>query len=86
MIKDYWGKDGKGNEWRKLFLFGECNNCKDTKVNLSNYILSHARYAIWARRNLAYFEGGKVDIIVMFKTVMRENIFLLWKYLDMDVF
>lgn len=86
LIKDDWGKEIEGDEWRKLFLFGECNNCNDLKVHLCNYILSHARYAIWARRNLAYFEGKKVDINVMFKTVMRKNVFLMWKYLSQDVF
>lgn len=56
LMSDEWGKDVSGNEWKKLFLFGESTNCKDTKVNLCNFVPSHARYAIWARRNLAYFE------------------------------
>lgn len=86
MIKNYWGKDVTGNEWKTLFLFGDCKNCKDMKVNLCNFILSHARYAIWARRNLAYFEGKKVDVTVMFKTVMRKNVYLMWKYLSKDDF
>ncbi len=63
MIKDDWGKDVTGNEWKKLFLFGESTNCKDMKVNLCNFILSHARYAIWARRNLAYFEEKKLMLL-----------------------
>jgi len=85
MVKDDWGKDVTGNEWKKLFLFGVSTNCKDPGVNLCNFILSHARYAIWARRNLAYFEGRKVDVSVMFKSVVRRNVYLMWKYLSKDV-
>ncbi len=86
VINEDWGKDVKGNEWKKLFLFGECTNSQDMKVNLCNFILSHARYAIWARRNLAYFEEKKVDVIEMFRTVMRKTVYLMWKYLSKDVF
>ncbi|XDV53672.1 hypothetical protein PO909_022110 [Leuciscus waleckii] len=86
IIKGNWGKDVTGNEWKKLFLFGESTNCKDVGVSLCNFILSHARYAIWARRNLAYFERKKVDVAVMFKSVVRKNVYLMWKYLSKDTF
>ncbi len=59
LIKDDWGKDVAGNEWKTLFLFGESTNCKDLGVNLCNFILSHARYAIWARRNWHILKGKK---------------------------
>lgn len=86
LIKDGMGKDVTGNEWKKIFLFGECVNHKDKRVNLWNFILSHARYAIWVRRNLAYFEKKKVDVIEMFKTVVRKNVYLMWKYLSKEEF
>lgn len=86
IIKDDWGKDVEENEWKKMLLFGECMNYKDEKVNLCNFILSHARYAIWVRRNTAYFEKKKVDVSAMFKTVVRKNVYTMWKYLSKDVF
>lgn len=86
LIKNGLGKDVIGNVWKKLFLFGECVNHKDRKVNLWNFILSDARYAIWVRRNLAYFEGEKVDVTEMFKNVVRKNVYLMWKYLSKEEF
>ncbi len=68
---------------KKLFLFGECTNYKDKKVNL---ILSNARYAVWVRRNMAYFDKNKVDVIDVFKSIVRKNVFLMWKCLSKDEF
>lgn len=86
LIKINWGKNVERDEWKILFLFGDCVNCKDVKVNFCNYVLSQARYAVWARRNLAYYEGKHVEICTMFKIVLRKNIFLMLKYLCKDVF
>ena len=80
------GKEVEGNEWKKRFLFGECTNYKDRKVNFWNLILSNARYAIWVRRNTAYYEKKKVNVVEMFKSIVRKNVYLLWKYLSKDDF
>lgn len=86
LIKDNWGEKVKQDDWKTLFLFGDCVGHKDVKVNLCNYVLRHARYAVWARRNLAFYEGKNVDICTMFKSVLRKNTYLMWKYLEKDVF
>ncbi len=86
LIKDGMGKEVAGDEWKKLFLFGECTNYKDKKVNLWNLILSNARYAVWVRRNMAYFDKKKADVIDVFKSIVRKNVFLMWKYLSEDEF
>lgn len=86
MIKDGLGKEPAGNEWKKLFLFGELVNYKDKKVNFWNLILSHARYAIWVRRNMAYFDRKKVNVTEIFENSVRKNVYMMWKYLRKEEF
>lgn len=85
-FKNDFGKDVKEEEWKKLFLFGECVNKKDMRGNLCNFILSNARYAIWIRRNLAFHEGRIVDVNGIFRSVMRKNVYSMWKYLVKEEF
>lgn len=80
------GIDVAGEEWKKLFLFGINMNKKDSKVNLWNMLLSNARYAIWVRRNMAYYDRKKVDVMAMFKMIFRKNVYLMWKYLPNEEF
>lgn len=77
LVKKGMGKDVTGDEWRNPFLFGININKKDRKVNLWNMVLSNARYAIWVRRNMAYYDKKKVDVMAMFKTILRKNVYLM---------
>lgn len=86
LIKDGIGKEFAEDEWKKMFLFGERINYKDRKVNFWNLILSNARYAIWVRRNMAYFERKKVDVIGIFKSIVRKSVYIMWKYLSKEEF
>ena len=64
--------------WRQMFLFGLFGKSK--KVSLINFVLSHARLAVVFRRNYAHFEGRKVNIKELFKSIMRRDVGLICKY------
>ena len=70
----------KAYEWNKMLLFGVNGKRKDVNVRLFNFVLSHVRYAIMSRRNLAHFEGKKVHVWDLFESVVRRNVGLIFKY------
>ena len=74
-----WGFDLEDG-WRPLFLFGVFAKSKKANLCLINFVLSHARYAVVLRRNFAHFEGRKVKIKPLFKSLMKRSIGLLWTY------
>ena len=81
IIVKHWGRDVdvEGDlRWKKTVLFGVWG--KRRKVNLVNYVLSHARYAIWLRRNKAHFEDKEMAVWVYFEATLRKNVFLILKY------
>lgn len=71
-------------EWGKLFLFGTFGKRKSTDICLINFVLSHARLAVVLRRNYAHFEGRKVKVKDMFKSMIQRDVELICKYGDKE--
>ena len=69
-------------DWKMLLLFGTCKKSKAENINLLNYVLSHARLAVWFRRNMAHFEGKRAEVWAHFEAVMRKSIVLVYKHMD----
>lgn len=67
-------------KWRELMLFGVSKNYRKVHINLLNLVLSHARYAIRIRRNIAHFEGKKVNVWPIFESAMKRNILFVFKH------
>lgn len=85
MLKKNWGREWiEKLNWKKAMFFGVGEKTKTVNVNLLNYVLSHARYAVWLRRNLAHFEGKKISVWSYFESVLRKDVFLVWKYEKVD--
>lgn len=81
LLKGNWTGDLDLEEgWRTLFLFGTCEKRKGVNFHLMNFVLSHARLAVVHRRNYAHFEGRKVKIKVLFKSLMKRDVTLMSKY------
>lgn len=86
-LKDFlqknWGKAFiDAQVWKMLMLFGTCKKSKVENVNLLNYVMSHARLAVWLRRNMAHFEGKKVKVWAFFETIVRKSITLVYEHVD----
>ena len=81
LLKDNWAAelDLEGG-WRTLFLFGTFEKRIDVNFCLMNFVLSHARLAVVCRRNYAHFEGRKVKIKMLFKSIMKRDVNLMYKY------
>lgn len=81
LLEQHWGEDiVNGVEWRRLFLFGINGKSKVFNINLMNFVLSHARYAVRQRRNLGHYEGKIVSVEVLFKSILEKDIELIYKY------
>lgn len=84
-LHENWGREYiEGMEWKKVFLFGVWEKKKGVNVNMLNYVLSHARYAIWLRRNLAHFEGKHIGVWSYFESELKKDIFWIYKCEKMD--
>lgn len=87
VVKENWEMEFEDDlGWREMFLFGVCEKNKIVNVNLLNLTLSHARYAVWCRRNLAHFEEKIANVSVMFESVIRKDVYLIYKYLGKSDF
>ena len=73
-------------EWRELWLFGVKASGKGCNVNLLNYVLSHARYAVKLRRNRAHYEKRKIPVWTMFKSIIKRNIQMLHSFIEEEDF
>lgn len=73
-------------EWRELWLFGVIGKVKGCNVNLLNYVLSHARFAVKLRRNLAHFEKKKIAVWSIFKSIMKRDVHMVFNYLGDEEF
>lgn len=71
-------------EWRELWLFGV--KMKRYNVNLLNYVLSHARFAVKRRRNIAHYEKKKVEVWSIFKSMVESEVTLLYSYVKEEEF
>lgn len=81
LLRDNWAMELDLEEgWGTLFLFGSFEKRKGVNVWLVNLVLSHARLAVVYRRNYAHFEGRKVKIKNLFKTILKRDIELNCKY------
>ncbi|KAI9525057.1 hypothetical protein NQZ68_012569 [Dissostichus eleginoides] len=71
---------------KELWLFGVNESMKGLNVNLCNYVLSHARYAVKIRRDVAHLERRTVDVWDVLKRILSKNIQMAYAYLDKDIF
>ena len=65
-------------EWKKLLLFGMLGKVQGVNVNLVNAFLSHVRYAIVYRRNMAHYEGRVIPVWDWFVSVFKKNVRLVY--------
>ena len=66
-----WDKE---DSWEVFFLFGKWEKSKVRNGVLCRFLISHARWAIKARRNLAHFEQKKVDLWKIFKSIVKRQV------------
>jgi len=86
LLKENWGVEVESEEeWSKMFLFGILEKRKKMDNCLINFILSHARLAVVLRRNYAHFEGRKVKIKELFKSITKRDVELICKYGEKEV-
>ncbi|KAI9547154.1 hypothetical protein NQZ68_019975 [Dissostichus eleginoides] len=71
--------------WKELWLFGVNERMKGLNVNLCNYVLSHAQYAVKIRRDVAH-ERRTVEVWDVLKRILSKNIQMAYAYLDKDIF
>ena len=80
-LRLYFGDFVVKMEWRKLWLFGVKERKKGCNINLLNYVLSHARYAVKLRRNIAHYEKKKSDVWNVFKNLTERDVRLTRSYI-----
>ncbi len=81
LLIENWGVEVESEEeWGKMFLFGILEKKKRIENCLIKFILSHARLAVVLRRNYAHFEGRKVKIKDLFKSITKIDVELICKY------
>ncbi|CAK6968746.1 uncharacterized protein LOC117809082 [Scomber scombrus] len=71
-------------EWKELWLFGVEGRMEG--VSLLNYTLSHARFAVKLRRNLAHYEKRKADVWTIFKSGLKKDVNMMYGSLDREDF
>lgn len=80
MLERYWGEEIiGGGDWRWLVLFGVGQHVRGVNIVLLNFMLSHARYAVYSRRNLARFEGKRVTVWKVFEGLIRKDVDLMYR-------
>ena len=62
------------DSWSQLILFGLYDISTVKNGNLCKYVLSHARWAIRQRRNIAHYEQRVVMVWYIFKNSMRKDV------------
>ena len=83
LLSRCWDTDDfKEMEWMDLWMFGYHGKKRTWNVNLMNLVLSHARYAVKLRRNIAHFEEKVNDVWIIFKSILESDIKAIHKYLD----
>uniref|UniRef100_A0A4W5LRK9 Reverse transcriptase domain-containing protein n=3 Tax=Hucho hucho TaxID=62062 RepID=A0A4W5LRK9_9TELE len=81
LLVKHWGNEIiNGMEWKRVFLFGLIVKSKVLNINLLNYVLSHARYAVRLRRNLGHYEGKIVSVEGFFRRILEKDVELLYRY------
>ncbi|KAK0135242.1 hypothetical protein N1851_028935 [Merluccius polli] len=75
LIQRHWRmRIEDGVQWRTLLLFGAPCKRKGGSLDLLNWMLSHARYAIVLRRNYAHFEQKSVGLRTLFEGVDGQTV------------
>lgn len=80
LLEKHWGGNIFEGVERSFFLFGLKGKSKVLNINLLNYVLSPARYAIRLRRNLGHYEGKIVSVEVIFRNILEKDVKLVQKY------
>lgn len=81
ILKENWGTEFIDSVERKeLFLFGVQRKKKEINIDLLNFVLRMPDMP--DRRDLAHFEGKRVNVSVLFQSVLKKNVYLLYKYLE----
>lgn len=88
ILKENWGTEFIDSvEWKELFLFGVGAKEKEgDKYLFVKLCVENDRYAVRCRRDLAHFEGKRVNVSVLFQSVLKKDVYLLYKYLERSVF
>lgn len=72
LLEKHWGGNIFEGVERRFFLFGLKGKSKVLNINLLNYVLIHARYAIRLRRDLGHYEGKIVSVEAILWTFWRK--------------
>lgn len=62
------------DSWMGFFLFGTWKESRVKNAVLCRFLLSHARWAIRSRRNIAHYERRKASVWILFKSIVRKQI------------
>ena len=73
-------------EWKELWLFGMNGKMVGGNVGLLNLCLSHARFAVKQRRNIAHYEGRVVEVWDLTKRSIKRDVGMLFLYKGKEVF
>ena len=85
LIKRCWkGEVVKNMRWREWWLFGVNGKGRKCNVSLLNYVLSHARYAVKLRRNLAHYDKRSVvwGVWSLFQRMVKMDVITMYKYIS----
>ena len=87
LINNCWEGDYVSRiEWKKLWLFGVNERKNGCNINRLNYVLSHARYAVKLRRNIAHYEEKKCEVWNIFKNLTERDIKLTQSFIGEEEF
>ena len=87
LIKRCWkGEVVKNMRWREWWLFGVNGKGRKCNVSLLNYVLSHARYAVKLRRNLAHYDKRSVEVWSLFQRMVKRDVITMYKYISKEDF
>ena len=87
LINKCWEGDlTVGMEWKELWLFGANERKDGCNVNLMNFVLSHARYAVKLRRDMAHYEKRRCDVWTIFKHLMERDVGRIWNFIGEEEF
>lgn len=67
----------------EVLLFGIQRKLTSVNVEFLNFILSIARLSIYKRRCFAVKTGNILDVIRLFRKMVKNNIEYQWKYFSM---
>lgn len=66
--------DNYVENWNKLLLFGICDKKCVKNYSLCHFLLSHWRWAVRLRRNIAHYQKRVVNVWPIFKNLVRKSV------------